>query len=73
MNDAAERNGCLYAIRLLPPEPTAPRGSDPRIAGRIEHVLSGRCHDFDDGAALLACLAFEQQQQHQQQAAKDGR
>ena len=65
MNDAAERNGCLYAIRLLPPDTRGPRL---RIAGRIEHVLSGRCHDFDDGAALLACLAFEQQQ-----AAKDGR
>ena len=26
----------------------------------MEHVLSGRQHDFDDGPALLACLALEQ-------------
>jgi hypothetical protein len=58
MNDAPERNEGLYAIRLLPP---LPGGASPRIAGRIEQVLSGRCHDFEDGAALLACLALEQQ------------
>ena len=60
MNDTSEHNGRLYAIRLLPPEPG---GTGLRIAGRVEHVLSGRCHDFDDGATLLACLAFEHQQQ----------
>ena len=60
MNDATERNDGLYAIRLLPPEPGS---ANPRVAGRLEHVLSGRCHDFEGGAALLACLAFEQQQQ----------
>ena len=57
----------LYAIRLLPP---GPAGNAPRIAGRVEHVLSGRCHDFADGAALLECLAFEQQQR---QTATSGR
>ena len=66
MNDTPEHNGRLYAIRLLPPEPG---GTGLRIAGRVEHVLSGRCHDFDDGATLLACLAFE----HQQQQAATGR
>jgi hypothetical protein len=60
MNDATETSGRLYAIRLLAPEPGADTA---RIAGRVEHVLSGRCHDFDDGAMLLACLACEQQQQ----------
>ena len=71
MNDASERNVGLYAIRLLAPEPG---GTSPRIAGRVEHVRSGRCHDFADGAALLACLAFEQQlepqfEPHQEQKA----
>ena len=47
----------LYAVSLRPAEPQHPG----RIAGRIEHVLSGRRHDFDDGATLLACLALEQQ------------
>ena len=59
MNDAPQRNEGLYAIRLLVPEPGA---ASPRIAGRIEHVLSGRCHDFEDGTGLLACLVLEQQQ-----------
>lgn len=54
----------VYAIKLLardpllahlPPDPT-------RLAGRLEHVLSGRRHDFANGQALLACLAFGQQQ-----------
>ena len=47
----------LYAVSLRPADPQHPG----RIAGRIEHVLSGRRHDFDDGATLLACLALEQQ------------
>jgi len=47
----------LYAVSLLPTDPQHPG----RIAGRIEHVLSGRRHDFDDGATLLACMALEQQ------------
>jgi len=71
MNEAPEPNGRLYAIRLLPLETG---GAAAQFAGRLEHVLSGRCHDFDDGATLLACLAFEQQQQQlQQQAAQGGR
>lgn len=32
------------------------------LRGRIEHVMSGRRHDFDNGIALLACLAHEQAQ-----------
>ena len=63
MNHAAERNTGLCAIRLLPPVPGSHGGP---IAGRVEHVLSGRCHDFVDGAALLACLAFDQQLQQLQ-------
>ncbi|HSW03071.1 hypothetical protein [Aquabacterium sp.] len=45
-----------FAIQLLAADPRDPG----RLSGRIEHVLSGRCHDFDDGRALLACLALEQ-------------
>jgi hypothetical protein len=38
-------------------------GNDPRgLSGRVEHVLSGRRHDFDSSAALLACLQQEQQE-----------
>jgi len=48
--------GRRYAVQLL-----AGGGHEPgRLAGRMEHVLSGRQHDFDDGPALLACLALEQ-------------
>ena len=49
---------CVYAIKLMAADPRQPN----RIAGRLEHVLSGRRHDFDDGPALLACLAHEQLQ-----------
>lgn len=48
----------VYAIQLLTIDPQHPG----RLAGRLEHVLSGRRHDFANGQALLACLAFEQQQ-----------
>jgi hypothetical protein len=48
----------VYAIKLLPSDPQQPE----RLSGRLEHVLSGRRHDFANGQALLVCLAFEQQQ-----------
>lgn len=44
-----------YAVKLHATDPRLPD----RIKGRLEHVLSGRRHDFDDGPALLACLAHE--------------
>ncbi len=47
----------LYALRLI----TDPSDRD-RLVGRLEHVLSGRLHDFDDGAALVGCLVREQRQ-----------
>jgi hypothetical protein len=49
-------SACVYAVKLL----AVAANESPRIAGRLEHVLSGRRHDFDDGASLLACLALEQ-------------
>lgn len=51
-------SACVYAIKLLGLDPQHPD----RLAGRLEHVLSGRRHDFANGQALLACLAFEQHQ-----------
>ena len=45
----------VYAVTLL-----ARNNQPTRLAGRLEHVMSGRRHDFDNGAALLACLALEQ-------------
>jgi len=47
----------LYAVQLVV-DPSHPV----RLAGRIEHVLSGRLHDFDDGASLLRVLIREQAQ-----------
>ncbi|MBX3635580.1 MAG: hypothetical protein KF683_09380 [Rubrivivax sp.] len=48
---------CTYVLKLSPPCP----GGGP-LRGRLEHVISGRRHDFDDGAALLECLGHEQRQ-----------
>lgn len=63
----------IYAVRLLAADPMHPGP----IAGRLEHVLSGRCHDFVDGPALLAWLALEQLQAAQapprDAGARDGR
>lgn len=51
-------SACVYVVRLH-----VARGREPgRLSGRLEHVISGRRHDFDNGAALLACLAHEQSQ-----------
>lgn len=51
-------SACVYVVRLLAP----PSDSATRLCGQLEHVLSGRRHDFDDGTALLACLRHEQRQ-----------
>lgn len=47
---------CVFALQLQAFDPAQPE----RIAGRLEHVLSGRRHAFADGSALLACIAHEQ-------------
>ena len=45
----------VYALRLQA------NTADPRsLSGQLEHVLSGRCHEFSAGAQLLACLLQEQ-------------
>ena len=51
---------CLFVVRLLPAAPGGGAGEAPACIGQLEHVLSGRRHDFADGAALLECLAHEQ-------------
>ena len=57
MNDTSHASVAgLYAIRLQP----ADSSDTVSIAGRLEHVLSGRLQEFDCGEALLACLAREQ-------------
>lgn len=52
---------CLFVVRLLPVAAAGP-GVPPPCVGQLEHVLSGRRHDFADGASLLECLAHEQRQ-----------
>jgi hypothetical protein len=47
-----------WVLRLHAPD-AAPQTAA-ACCGQLEHVLSGRRHDFDDAAALLACLRHEQ-------------
>lgn len=49
-------SSCVYALQLLPADADHPHF----IAGRLEHILSGRRHAFQDGATLLSWLAYEQ-------------
>ncbi len=60
MNPDPRRTAHVYVVTLAPNagEPAA----TPPLRGRVEHVSSGRRHDFDNGPALLACLAHEEQQ-----------
>jgi hypothetical protein len=55
---AVDASACVYVVRLHPLD----RDQAGRLSGRLEHVISGRRHDFDNGDALLACLAHEQGQ-----------
>lgn len=48
----------VYVVKLFTCEGTAPGA----LCGRLEHVASGRRHDFDDGHALLDCLRHEERQ-----------
>jgi hypothetical protein len=45
----------VFVIKLRGPDLVEPD----RLRGRIEHVPSGRRHDFDSSAALLASLRQE--------------
>lgn len=57
----------LYAVKLVV-DPSDPA----RLAGRLEHVLSGRLHDFDDGASLLRMLVREQTQGYSIESRRPG-
>lgn len=48
----------VFVIRLHPGDALPPGA----LCGRLEHVASGRQHDFDTAPALLACLQHEQLQ-----------
>lgn len=45
-----------YVVKLRAPDPAHPEV----LRGRLEHLTSGRRHDFDSGEGLLACLQGEQ-------------
>ncbi|ARN19019.1 hypothetical protein [Piscinibacter gummiphilus] len=45
----------VYVLKLNQAHPGRPGPS-----GRLEHVGSGRRHDFHDGASLLECIAREE-------------
>ena len=64
MSPSSPQVAQLYAIRLLPV------GAQARtcIVGRLEHVLSGRIHEFHSGAGLLAFLTLEQSRLEASQA-----
>lgn len=47
---------CIYVLKLRAPDPRHPG----LLAGRLEHVDSGRRHDFGDAGALLRQLRSEQ-------------
>lgn len=56
MNLTARPSSHVYVIKLTPSgEP-----GQPTLCGRVEHVGSGRRHEFHDGASLLECLAREE-------------
>lgn len=55
----------VYVVKLQGPDPGDPQ----RVAGRIEHVMSGRRHDFDNAQALIGLLLHEQLQAQQERKA----
>ena len=55
MNTFTAHSAHAYVVKLTP----SPSG---QLRGRIEHVVSGRRHDFDSSQALIDCLVHEEQQ-----------
>jgi len=55
----------VFVVRLQASDPLRPGA----VAGRLEHVLSGRRHDFDNADALAACLLHERTQIEQRAGA----
>ena len=58
MNALAEATRHVYVVKLAGPVSTAGQP----LRGRLEHVASGRRHDFDSAEAMLDCLLHEEQQ-----------
>lgn len=52
-------NTCIYALRLHTPAADGRAEGLPAVSGQLEHVMSGRRHEFKTGEQLLACLALE--------------
>lgn len=47
----------VYVLKLIPSRP-----GDASLRGRLEHLASGRRHDFDSPQALIGCLHHEEQE-----------
>lgn len=58
MNAHPESTQHVYVVKLAGPSGAAGQ----ELRGRLEHVASGRRHDFDSASALLDCLRHEEQQ-----------
>lgn len=58
MNLTARPSSHVYVVKLTPSSVPG----QPALCGRVEHVGSGRRHEFHDGQSLLDCLALEEAQ-----------
>jgi hypothetical protein len=56
MNHPHPPSAHAYVIKLGPP------GEAGRLQGRVEHVLSGRRHDFASAQALIEILLQEERE-----------
>lgn len=52
----------VYVLKLTPVE-----GDASVLRGRVEHIASGRRHDFHSTPALIDCLRHEEQQVKREQ------
>jgi hypothetical protein len=52
-------NDCIYALRLHIPAGQSLADGIPALSGQLEHVMSGRCYEFNAGGQLLACLSVD--------------
>ncbi|MFT7775822.1 hypothetical protein [Roseateles sp.] len=57
MSTSSTPHSHVYVLKLIPDE----MGGSV-LRGRLEHIASGRRHDFDSGVALIGCLHHEEQQ-----------
>lgn len=57
----------VYVVKI---NPTADGSAG--LAGRVEHVSSGRRHDFDSSQALIDCLLSEEREVARQESKAPG-